>query len=109
VSHAVRPKPVAMTVCDLCDKEIGEDRMKQIAGKLAGHFINPDASSKTPRVYFLTWLKEQLTPAAWPPGHALGTPRGRSYDFHYECIERLVREAVEAREASSRVRSEEES
>lgn len=99
MSYATRPKPVGMMVCDLCDEEIPEGHEKQLSGSLIGGYISYTPSPLTEHVWFATWFADRLK--NWRHSHARPNADGKKYDFHYRCIERLVREAVEARAESA--------
>ena len=94
MSTAERPKATRMTICDLCDKEIPDGTPDETGSITAGYIEHP-VTPKTKHV----WLR-------WPPPSRsrrstlrdrLDRPREyhvRVYDFHAECILRLVEEAV---------------
>jgi len=95
MSYQTRPVATGVTVCDLCDNEIRGEREKQMSGSLIRGYIPHPVSPATKHVWFHSWLPEALK--NWRHGHARPHAEGKKYDFHYECIEKLVREAVASR------------
>lgn len=85
MSEQRRPKATRMTICDLCDGEIPEGKPDETGSLTTGYIAHP-VTPKTKRA----WL-------AWPPGGRKREGRWnatdlkeRRYDFHAECILRLV-------------------
>lgn len=100
MSHAVRPRPTSMTVCDLCNQEItaehrdgGYEHASLLHGQGGNH--RPQARSRQVKLWW--------SPKTWP-GSRRGKYSGqvdrngksveapRSYDFHGRCILLLVEE-----------------
>lgn len=95
MSQATRDKPAQVTVCDICDQEIPECTESLDRGSLTHGYI---AHKVTPRTKW-AWL-------IWPPQDRPGSNKtwqekqaerkaSRTYDFHAECIVKLVQEAAE--------------
>lgn len=88
MSRQSRPVPTQLLVCDLCNEEINESEPGE-RGSLTHGFIAHKVTSQTK----WAWLY-------WPPaGRERGKPwewkrqpenRERTYDFHADCILRLV-------------------
>lgn len=107
MSQTTRPKPTYMTVCDLCDEEIDDERRNPgeaasltataPAGSL-GHGYGPHAEVPKQRRVWLLWPpagRDRLMP--WQEKkHPRNAPR--RYDFHAQCILDLVELAVAHRE-----------
>lgn len=92
MSTQSRPIPTRVDVCDLCDQVIPDDPPDE-RGSLTWGYIAHRVTAKTKHA----WL-------SWPPGgrstgRNVSRPREpyRHYDFHAECILRLVEEAIAAR------------
>lgn len=95
MSSATRPKATRMTVCDLCDEEILDGQPDETGSLTNGYIAHPVNMPKTRHV----WLM-------WPPGGRKRKAsyedkrrdpeqfRERRYDFHAECILRLVEAAI---------------
>jgi hypothetical protein len=89
-----RPKPTFMTVCDLCDEEIPEGQPGEGGSLTHGWIAHRVEMPRTKRVWLL-----------WPPGERKRRQtwqeqqkpenRERRYDFHADCILRLVEAAIE--------------
>lgn len=91
-----------MTVCDLCNEEIPDGTPDEAGSLTHGYIAHRVESPKTKHA----WLR-------WPPSsrerktdlrRRMADPEQfleRAYDFHAECILRLVEDAVLGREAAS--------
>lgn len=98
MSTTERPKTTRMTVCDLCDEEIPDGTPDETGSITAGYIAHPVKTPKTKHA----WLR-------WPPpsrvrrtpwDRRLAQPeefRERVYDFHAECVLRLIESAVVTR------------
>ena len=111
MSNGVVPKPTSVLLCDICGEEIqettyrgGQDHRGQVTreahgieqGSVTFGWIAHTVSNLTRRGYLL-----------WPPGSWARTkawnelPPSVTYDFHGECILRLVEEAKASLEKSA--------
>lgn len=82
-----------MTVCDLCDKEIPEGQPDEGGSLTEGYIAHSVKAPKTRHAWLL-----------WPPPSRKRNRRAdqepeqyRRYDFHAECILRLVESAAVTR------------
>lgn len=94
-----------MTVCDLCDEEIPDGEPSEKGSLTHGWLAYPVETGERPTGWRHTahaWL-------LWPPAERVRTTRlekrmadpeqfrERKYDFHAECILRLVESAIAAK------------
>ncbi|MEV2277752.1 hypothetical protein AB0I72_19410 [Nocardiopsis sp. NPDC049922] len=96
MAKAVRPKPTHMTVCDICDEEIPDGEPGEVGSLTHGFIAHRVEMPST------TWAR-----LFWPPAgrdRRIGWEqrqkpenRPRRYDFHADCILRLVEDAIKAR------------
>jgi len=94
MSHQMRPVSTVQVICDLCDEPISEERAYKRASLVHGYGGNPD-KAKAPAWYLLwdprnwpggpPWDQRQANPEKW---------RTRTYDFHTECLLRVVEKAI---------------
>lgn len=109
MSGTMRPKPTRVTVCDLCDKEIPEGEPGERGSLTQGWIAHPVEMGDRPTGWRRTthaWLQ-------WPPGERLRRAsyekrmadpeqfRQRRYDFHAECILRLIEGALVTRRSTN--------
>lgn len=88
MSQTYRPKPVYMTICDLCRGEVVATSNPDIAGSL-GHGYGVYVTSSTKRA-FLHWpVGSWLRRASWEEKRKPENLE-RRYDFHVACIVKLV-------------------
>lgn len=90
-----------MTVCDLCDKEIPDGQPDEVGSVTHGYIAHPVKAPKT-RHAWLLWPPPSRKRGS-SPAQRLSDPdqfRERRYDFHAECILRLVENAIHAGAAS---------
>lgn len=95
-----RLKATRMTVCDLCNEEIEDGTPDETGSITAGYIAHPVRTPKTKHAWF-----------RWPPpsrvrktvvGQRVARSeefRPRVYDFHAECILRLIEEAIATRQS----------
>lgn len=107
MASEIRPVPTTVVVCDICGEPIPEDTDPTERGSLLAGYI---ARPVTPRTRW-AWLD-------WP-SNATGVTRRRAakagreylpqrrYDFHGECITRLVTEAAARDAETARAAAEE--
>lgn len=98
MSETTRPKPTRMTVCDLCDQELPKEEPGE-GGSLTAGWI--DHKVELPRT--------KIARLIWPPANrelrqtwkerTAPENRKRHFDFHADCILRLVEDAIAARTA----------
>lgn len=83
MSYRPVSKQIYVHVCDLCGEEIPEVEDAHLRGSVTSGYIAHKVTNRTKRA----WLK-------WPPDAAYLRPKPegkpREYDFHGECIVRLV-------------------
>lgn len=88
MSIQTRAKPTSLTICDLCDKEINPQADDDYGDLFAGYGRGP-VTEKTghARMWWPTskWSRRRDWKETQRPEN-----RGRRYDFHGECIVRLV-------------------
>lgn len=97
MSYQQRPVQQGVTVCDLCDEIVPDGQPDETASVTAGYLAHP-FTPKTKRAWLL-----------WPPPsrkrgadvrRRIADPqqfRDRRYDFHAECLLRLVEAAIAER------------
>ncbi len=115
MSTAYRDKPQYVTVCDLCDGEIDNGNRHDEWGSLLRGASGPPVTERT-KTFQLFWPSgSRQRSRAGKPIHGRGNKRGayfdpqyteRQYDFHAECILRLVEHSVALREDSRRTTQE---
>lgn len=105
MSAQTRPKPTRMTVCDLCDGEIPDGEPGERGSLTAGWIAHPVIVGDRPT----GWRRTMHAWLQWPPAgrerrvplkDRLADPetyRQRTYDFHADCILRVVEDAIAAR------------
>lgn len=91
MSYRPVTRQVHAHVCDLCGEEIPEVTDKRELGNILGGVMESERWAKTP-----TSLRKRVT-LRWPPEHKPrpiapdgGIGERRRYDFHGECIAKLV-------------------
>ena len=114
MSTQTRAKPTRMTVCDLCDKEISDTEPGEIGSLTHGWLAHQVVVGDRPT----GWQKTLHAWLQWPPAgrerrvsleRRLADPeqyRQRRYDFHAECILRVVEKAIVERATSETDESE---
>lgn len=99
MTQKIRSTPTLVTVCDLCNEEITDQQRGDGGELLHGHKRTP-VTEKTgwARMYWPTsnWSRKRDWRETSKPEN-----QPRQYDFHGECIVRLVQEAVARREESA--------
>ena len=105
MSSQMRPRETLMTVCDLCDEPITTDNHARKASLVHGYggVATPEERARV-GWWYLLWH-----PRDWPGGRAPRWEEGRwpentyrHYDFHTECILKLVETAIAHRENQAR-------
>ena len=91
MSATTRPVAQQVTVCDLCDEIIPEVEPAE-RGSLTWGYIAHPVTNQTKRVW-LIWPRRKRTA---PP------VQEKHYDFHADCVGRLITDAVEQRSTSSK-------
>lgn len=96
MSRQTRDKPQTVTVCDLCQEEMDESLEPLDRGSLTHGYIAHRV--ETPRTKW-AWL---IWPPLDRPGMSVSYQQrqaerkaSKHYDFHAECITKLVQEAIE--------------
>lgn len=105
MSSQMRPQQTLMTVCDLCDEPITSENHARNASLVHGYGSFDGAAGKPKaKAWYLLW-----NPRNWPGGRAprweesrLPENTYRHYDFHTECILKLVETAIAFRENETR-------
>lgn len=96
MSTATRPVPQHVTVCDLCGEVIPDGDASERGSLTHGfiaHSVHSGVSGKTKHAWLI-----------WPRRKRLGSAVEEvHYDFHADCIGRLVRDAVNARKEDADV------
>lgn len=96
MTRTERPRPTAMTVCDLCDEEIPDGQPGEGGSLTHGWIARRVEIPRTKRAWLL-----------WPPANRKRRMpweekrkpenRERRYDFHADCILHLVEDAIRLR------------
>jgi hypothetical protein len=93
VSTESRPVAQLVTVCDLCGETLPDDLDAMERGSLThgflSHSVHLGVSGRTKHAWLIWPRRKRLGPAV----------REVHYDFHADCIGRLVEDAVAARNA----------
>ena len=107
MADVTRPRATRMTVCDLCDKEIPDGEPSERGSLTHGWLAYPVETGDRPT----GWRRTTHAWLHWPPSERVRRTRlekrmadpeqfrQRTYDFHAECILRLVEEAIEQRKS----------
>lgn len=106
MSYQLRLKQVDVQVCDLCGEEITECTTKGEIGSVMGGVVESERGEKTPtavrkRVY-LRWPPRPAPPKCLTDYSGV---KLREYDFHGECIVRLVEGNLFNRDAEGETNS----
>lgn len=107
MSNQTRAIPTPVVVCDLCDEVLKDDgnNLKR-ASLVHGYGGVPREEKPKARAWHLRW-----SPSDWTGPHRPTFEeqraneeryRTRTYDFHAECLLRLVEDAIAAREEADR-------
>lgn len=93
MSHAIRPTPTRMLVCDLCDEEIKdqEDGAESRGNVMTGYSPIVQVTNRT-RWALLCWGRSRTR----------RDEKTVSYDFHGRCIAKLVEDAIALRDGGAR-------
>lgn len=92
MSQQSRPRPMRMTICDLCDHEIASDGSDHDNRASLQHGFRRQTAET--RALWLRWPRGSwLRTASW---EARSAPENqeREWDFHVDCIARLVSDNV---------------
>ena len=105
MSTDTRPKPTHMTVCDLCDREIPDGHPGERGSLTYGWLAHKVEMGERPT----GWRRTLHAWILWPPAERTRLNRyeklradpeqyrQRKYDFHAECILRVVEAAIAER------------
>lgn len=107
MSNQTRAVPTQVVVCDLCDGVLkdGDNNLKR-ASLVHGYGGMPHAEKAKARAWHLRW-----SPSDWVGRHRPTFEeqrsneeryRTREYDFHTECLLRLVEDKIAARQEAER-------
>lgn len=99
MSRQARPVSTIQTICDLCDEAMTDEQPAKTASLVHGYGGTPDRQAATawyllwdprnwPGFRRPTWEEQQRDKKRWAYRH---------YDFHTECLLRVVEDAIEAR------------
>ena len=94
MSYTTRPKPTHMTVCDLCDEEIHEGQPGESGSLTTGWIAHKVEMPRTKRAWLLWPPDLRKRKWTWEQSQKPEN-RQRRYDFHADCILRLVEDAIE--------------
>jgi len=96
MTEALRPKEIMMTICDLCGEVIPESRPEE-RGSLSWGDNGPKVTRRTRHVWFSwpssNWRRTHTVEERMRPENHY-----RTYDFHTECILKLVEANLYAHE-----------
>lgn len=99
---AHRPVDTYVDICDLCDEILEKTAGGQDVGSLTHGYLSHEVNiPKTKRVWF-SWPPRSRSGRTTPEQVIAETAMSKQYDFHAECILKLLVDHIEAGEKFDR-------